>query len=125
MFQMREAEKGEDMSLLSPQKLREYFEQAQMVQFGEVRYTPSFRSRTNQYKAIENLVIQILGKIVRGNGIRDKLENRQSNRIRFHSGNIDMEWRPDPPKRQKYRHELADLRKTEEKYGRSASKTIK
>lgn len=113
------------MSLLSPQELRKHFERAQMVQFGEVRYTPSFRSRTSQYQAIETLVIQILGKIARGNAMRDKFENRKSNRIRFHSGNIDMEWRPDQPKRRKYRHELEDLRRTEKRYGRVASKTIK
>jgi len=113
------------MSLLSPQELRKHFERAQMIQFGEVRYTPTFRSRTNQYKALETLVIQILGKIVRGNAMRDKFENRESDRIRFRSGNIQMEWMPDKPKRQRYRHELADLRKTEARYGRSASKTTK
>jgi len=111
------------MSLLSPQELRKHFERAQMIQFGEVRYTPTFDTRTGSYKALEILVIQILGKIAYGNAMRDKLENRESNRIRFHIRNIDMEWRPDKAKRQQYRHELADLRKTEERYGRLPSKS--
>lgn len=110
------------MSLLSPQELRKHFEQAQMVQFGEVRYNATFDTRTSRYKALEGLVIQMLGKIVRGNAIRDKLENRESSRIRFQSDNIQMEWMPDQPKRRKYRHELEDLRKTEAKYGRLPSK---
>lgn len=106
------------MSLLSPQELHKHFEQAQRVQFGEVRYHTTFDPRTSRYKALETLMIQILGKIVRGNGMRDKVEGRESDRIRFHVGNIAMEWMPDKPKRRQYYRERQELKQTEQKYGR-------